>query len=404
MPDNQFADPKVPKHIKVQVAKDPPKEILEQTFTADPSLFSGDPVETKVDMKDDKIVPFNSQPDNKSKPDEQKIDKTTPNNDGSVASGQPDPAAPKDEKQTATSILKPPATTTEKKDAAKGEVKLPEGKQVVLPSKDKVVRDYSGFSADEVTVLKQMSDSAYKYATDLIKTNKELAKNKDTTYLQHPDAYTLSPEYRQVQNDIYFAQTEAKAWSDALSLIKQAKPFKPLTGFDQQGNPTFGPEMQPTDTIEEEVRQLVINARGMVQSNTAKLQEKASTFKNRTSQDLQLLENERKIRFPWVADPKMMDYTLDIDGTEMSIKDAKQAFHNIFPDYMRNHPAINVASDLFIALRISNAETQQALAGKQTAEIQKDEIQRAEPSSDARQDDTKEVHGVKTFSMNGMPN
>lgn len=392
-PEPKFTPPKQThaRGITPEQAKEPPKEILEQTFSMDPALL-GRAGEAQVKIGEEGTITDGEKKVEEPKKEEKKVEKVA----------EQEKVEPKP-----STILKPPAETK------KEEVKVQEGekkeviKQIVPPSKDKpATRDYTGYSAEETAILKAMSNDAFDYTTKLIKESKENAKLKDSTFLQHPEAYTLSPEFKDTQRDVYFANREGQEWAKMLEQCKAGKPFKELTGFDNNGNPTYGAEIQPNDSIEERLRLNMNNCFGIAQQKQGKLNELGNTFKTRVQSDSQAIQQERAARFAWVSDPKLLDYTINIEGVgEKSIKQIREDMISLFPPYYRNSPGVEVAADLIVALRIQHAELQQALAGKGVAEIKKEEAMRGEPSSHSKpKKESESVNGSpKEFSLSGMP-
>lgn len=405
--EKQFLAPKptFAKGITPVQPTEPPKEVLERTFSMDDSLTgSGENSVVKTEdkygtvVKEQTVKPTildaQGQVVKEEPKEEPKVE------DNILQLEQPKEQKKEDKKEEKKSVLKAPVT--DRKDET---VKAAVGTKLITPpSKDKIVRNYEGYNADEVAMFKQMSDSAYAYTSNLIKEKKEATKLKDGQYLQHPEAYTLSPEYKETQNNIYYATTEAREWAKALALCKEGKKFRDITGFTKEGKVVFGAEIEPTAETEEAVRTAMNTATQAAQSFTSKLQSHSDNFKQRVQTDLQMIENERKARFAWVADPKMMDYTLSIgDLGDVPIRKLKSDFVSLFPVYMHNTPGVEVASDLFVALQIQEAELREANAGKEIAVTKKDEAIRAEPSSDSRRLPEPEIGGVREFSMAGMP-
>jgi hypothetical protein len=411
MPD-EFIPPKTntPKHLKIDVAqKEPPKEVLSTTFSMEgmpktdgPKVeFPDKPVNTKPEKKDEsttlpKLDPTEGGP----------IGTTTTGESKSEPSGnKPADTKPADTKEQPTGILKPPA---EKKSGSEDvSKKLSENvKPVNLQDKKGAERDYTGYSNDEVAHLKQMSNPAFEYVTKIIKENKELAKTKDTTFLQHPDAYILSPDYRETVVNQQKLSTELSAFEKALIACKDAKKFVVPTGYDKDGNMQYSQEIEPSAAMEVELSKIVNNTANAVSSNNQKLQSMSGNFKERVKSDLKAIQDERHSRFPWVKEPKLMDYTLQIEGVgDVSLKNIKDYFMNLVPPYYRNNPVTEVAADLFIALRIQDAEMGQLKSAKGLSDTKVEEAKRGEPSSEIKNaaDTAPEIGGIKKFSLEGMP-
>lgn len=385
-----FVAPKTiaPPSITPQIAKEPPKDLPD--FKLDPGVLNNDdPTRVTTEDKTGKTVALKVEQPNKEN------DSTVKSVEQSNDAGQKPKEESKEEAKK-PSFLKPPVkeTAEEKKEKIK-----------VFGPQTKESRDYTGYDPSIVPELKQMSNSAFKFVTDLIKEKKELEKHKDSSFLQHPEAYTLSPEYRTVQSEIQFAAKEGSYWRDALIACKAGKSVRPLTGWDAKGNPILGDELQPTEQLEEAIRAAMNNGFAVAQQKQGSLSTLSQSFQERTKNDLGVINHEQAERFAWVKDPSLMDYTINIEGLgDRSIKQIKKDFVDLFPPYLQNNPGVDVASNLMVALRLQAAELAEALSGRQTAEIKKQEAQRGEPTSDVKPEKHDDIVGkVKEFSLSGMP-
>ena len=310
---------------------------------------------------------------------------------------------PTDEKKTEETpqfpkYLKPPKDGKVEKETTKGT-----GKEVIKPIvPTKIVRDYSGHSSEEVAAFKQMSDEGYALTKKLIQENRELAKLKDTTYLQHENAYVLDPQFQSLQVDASYAQREGDYWKEQLVLMQTGKAWKPILKWDENGNPVVGPERQPTTADEEQVRLFMSTCYNNAQQIKGKLQEYPTKYQSTIQSDLQAVDIECKRRFSWEQDPKLLEYSLPIeyeDGVrDVSIKQIREDFASLFPVYLRNHPAVRVGGNLMVALRIGYAELAEIKGNKQVEQTISDEASRVEPSSAAKPAQQKApVHGITEF-------
>ena len=382
--DGGFVPPKstAPRALKVDMPHEPPAEVLKVDFKIDNDdpMFKHDSSESRVTIEDKqgKVTP--------AKEVETKVETKAEEK--------------KEEVQKKVVGLKPPSAPKEEK---KEEKKEEEVKQIVPPSKDaKVVRDYSGYSEEEVSHFKQMSDAAYKWTSEQLKTKKQQEGN---TFLQHPDAYTLAPKFQELRAKVTFASKEAEYWKSCLAQLDLGNPIKDLVGFDNNGNLQLGNEYKPSKELEENVRMVMQKAYGTAQTFAAELQEFPTKFKSNVTNDLQAIESERKKRFAWASDPKFLDYTLDMGQQgEMTVKAIRQSIIDLFPPYLRNSPSTEVCADLFVALRIQDAELREAKSGKNIVAQEKADEERAEPSSEVKPAKAaNSVNGVKEFSLSGMP-
>jgi len=275
----------------------------------------------------------------------------------------------------------------------------------IVPSK--TTRDYTGFSPEEVTALKGMSNEGFAYAVKMRKENQELAKLRDTTYLQHEKAYTLTPEYQELSQTTRLANFETKYWNEQLIAMDAGKDLIPLKGYDTRtGQPVFGEPLKPSKQLEEEVRQAMYDASNLVRTNQAKLSEFPQRYKSTIQQELSNIENYRKSQFGWVADPTMLDYTMDIGGKEKSLKQIREDVISMVPPALRNNPLVGVLGDLVIAVQIQKAQLSAYESTNTVAKTKEEETELVEPSSKdkpiSKGSKDEEVHGMKEFKIDPM--
>src|ERR1017187_160472 len=393
--------PTIGGNITPQMPKEPPKEVLEQTFSLDPSIkigeHSGQTISNDEGKKIETVVPAKEEVAIPAK-EEVKVDVP-------VKEEVKKEEVKEEVKKEAKPILRPP---TEKKDttkiteAAKSKVVV---KPIVPPVKTDESFDYTGFSQQEVVNLKNMSRQSREFAAKLIHENKQLAGLKDSNYLQHEQGYTLAPEYQDLQSKAYMANVEGQAWKQQLLNIRAGKPFRDVVGFNDNGTPKFGDEQPATDEADIRLSNNMQKCMSFAQQYQGQLQNIPQQFKQRIATDLQAMHDVQKQQFSWVADPKLLDYEMTTPNGDKTIKQIKDEFKSIWPSYLQNSPAVDVASDLMVALQIRTQELEQANTGKTIAETLKEEVLRGEPgSTDKPIKETEAIGGVSTFSLAGMPN
>lgn len=394
---------------------EPPKEVKEMSFNASDLSLLGD-------SASDSVISVDKKPVETVKPEvETKVttqpEINTPAQKEEVKAPEVKKEEPKKEMSATPAGLKPP-----KEEAIVGKVEPKKEETVVKEQKEESTIkpispvkettthdgfDYSGFSQQEVLNLKNMSRQSREWAATLLKENRHLSTLKDSTYLQHEQGYTLSPDYRELQGQGYRASVEARCWEQALLNIKNSKPFRDIVGFNDKGQPQFGPELQPSDQDEIRVSNNLSSCVNAVNQISGQLQVFPGQFKQRVQNDLMTIQNERNSRFAWRQDPKLMEYTVGIDGRgEKKVKDIISDFKSIFPSYLANTPGVDVAADLWVALTIQSNQLREAMNGKQVAEIKQEEIKRGEPSSDILPTDVvnKNKKGTPSeFSLKGSP-
>jgi hypothetical protein len=403
--------PAVDSGIKPEFPTEPPAEVKAMTFTLpSPELFGKESSDSTitVDKVEVKEIPAEVKKveETPKKEDKVEVKEIKPKEESKKVEPK------KEESKKVESVLKAPKeeVVIDKKgekheEAPKHEIKP------ITPIRDTKGDDfdYTKYAPQEVVNMKNMSRQSREAYSKLLDENKQLASLKDATYLQHEQGYTLSPEFKQLQEKQYYAQTEAQYWEQALLNIKAGKPFRDIFGFDKNGNPQLSNEIQPTDRDEIRVTNNLSACSIAATQLAGQLSVYPHQFKGRIQQDLRAIDAERHARFAWVQDPKLLEYAVNIEGQgDKKLKDIKHEFKSIFPSYLQNSPATEVASDLFVAMIIQGAELREARNGKQVADIKFDEARRAEPSSNNSPTEPKvtEINGKKipsSFSMEGMP-
>lgn len=372
--------------LRVDVAKPVPDSIKKTTF--DVSNFDVEQLPesapVKIEDREGKTVDAKESGQTESKTESKAEEKVEPK-----VEPKKEPAA----------LLQPP-----KKDPkdVKGKEKI---QQISPVTKEKVQRDYSGHSTEEVEAFKKMSDESYAFTKQLITKNKELSKLEGQSYLQHEMAYVLDPEYQKAKTELYYLNGESNHWKQQLLKMKEGKPINDIKGWTSDGKIVLGSEHQPSADLEEEVRKRMYACETEAQSRNGKLQDYPTKYQNQIKQDRVAVEQEMKSRFSWEADPKLMDHELPIeyeDGVKnVSIKQIREDFLSILPPYERHSVGARVAANLMVALRIGHAELAAAKAGAGVTETLKAEAEQVEPNVNGggqKQDNKKKVHGVSEFS------
>jgi hypothetical protein len=392
--------------ITPQMPVDPPQEVKDMTFSFDPELMGkgGETtittdngtqlkeVKTEVADKPEEVIPK----EDSSKTVEavkEKVDK--PIKEESVLK------APKEEN------IKPSAETKVKSEPKQEKT----GPKSISPAKDHKDQsdqfDYSKYAPQEVTNMRNMSRQSREAYAKLIDENKQLATLKDGNYLQHEQAYTLSPDYQQLSQRTRLAQIEGRAWEKALLDIKAGKAFREITGFDpKSGQPTFAAERVASDADEIRIANNLTMCIQASQKLSGELNNYPQQFRQRVQQDFQQMDQIERDNFAWVSDPKLMEHTVEIEGQgSHTLNQIKENFMNAWPAYMRNLRPVQVAANEYIAIQILKAQLHEAKNGKQIAEIKHTEISRGEPSSDDREipksGDKKGIPSV--FTLDAMP-
>jgi len=318
----------------------------------------------------------------------------------------------KKEPEEKTEEVKTEVKPEAKKEEIKTEVKTTaEVKPLMPPSKtakteEPPARDYTGFTPEEQVVLKQMSNPAFEYTTKLLKRTKELENSgAAAAFYQHPQGYVLDPAFNKMQQDAHFTQKEANYWQEQLALINAGEKWRPIVGWNEDGSPKVGEERKPTSDDAERVRLAVGQCMNIGQQQRAQVQAYAQQHNQRVQQDSAAIQTEQAKRFGWVADPKLLDEKMNVEGVgEKSIRQIREDFLNLLPPYHRNTVTADLSANLFVAIQILNGRLREAEAGKQIAEVKRQEATRVEPTSTTRPKvEEKKFNGVSTFTLEDLP-
>lgn len=368
-----------------------PPEVKGMTFSFDPDLMTGGDNTT---IKTDKVADIKTDP-----PKIEETVKETPK-----VEDTPKVETPKPKEETVKSTEKTTPETTESKPTKKQFTPIKGAKTETADT-----FDYAKYAPHEVQNMKNMSRQSREAYAKLIDENKQLASLKDANYLQHERGYTLSPEYSDLVTKDRNARAEGQAWESALVNVMNGKPYREPVDIDANGNIVFGPERQATDRDQIRLQSNINICDNASRQHNAQLQQFPNQFKQRLTQDLSEIQNERSSRFAWVSDPKLLDHPVEIEGHgPQKVSEIRNNFKSLFPVYLRNTPGVEVAADLLVALQIQSAELREARSGKQVAEIKRAEAIRAEPSSDnvdnVKPNTKLNGRGIPTtFTLDGMP-
>lgn len=370
---------------------EPPKEVKEMNFKVDESFLSGDSTpqvvtsggqevkQTTPEIKqgtENLSLPVNKEATPAPISPPVKEEKVAPKETPVESIIKP----PKEEKKVETPAVTTPATPAKVEDKPVTPTDL---SKLITPAKgpdDKF--DYSTYEPHIQTNLRNMSNQSRDWVAGVLKENGDLKKSRDGTFYQHERGYTLMPEFQQLQTKDATNRVETQAWNQALVNIREGKPFRDITGFDQKGNPTFGPEREATTNDQIRVESNLNTCLNALKQNEQEAGRIVGGHQARMNADVMQIDGERKNRFSWAQDPKYLEYTVGIEGRgDVKIKDIISEFTGVFPSYMQNHPLAKVAADLMVALQIRNAELKSALSKAAVSSIKAEEVKRAEPSS-----------------------
>lgn len=261
-------------------------------------------------------------------------------------------------------------------------------------------RDYSIFKPEDAEFLKATPNQVFDYLKTRLPAlydnekksaeyQEQLAKLKEgrlpDSYYEHPNAYMLTPEFEQLSLKSDRVNFEQQHWMEQLERIESGQPFVELKGYNKQGQPVYSEprEAQSRDKVFAQQTLMAVQQAAMDIDN--KLGSLQQGFGSRHQQDLNLIKEESKKRFPWLSDEKKLqdEITLD-DGKKASVKSIIEKAKSVLPASVRNHPLSDVFGNMYAATLMINQEGKKK--DQLIAQLQQQLKDRnsGEPSSEAR--------------------
>lgn len=263
-------------------------------------------------------------------------------------------------------------------------------------------RDYSGFSDQETKILKSMSNEAFEHTSKLIKEHKELSGLKGATFLQHPQAYQLDPQFQKLNNDASYYDREAKFWEQQLMLCADGKEWQSITKYNDDGTVVLSSPQPSSLRAQEQLRLVMGKAMNLGDQTRTQASQYANTFQQRIQHDSNNIQQVLAQKCPWVADAKQMEHKINIPEIgEIPLSQIHSDFVNQFPLYQRNTIGVQVAGHMMVALQLYGNQIRELENGKHVAEIKAEEALQVEPTSELTSvtDKKKDVNGVSEFKL-----
>lgn len=126
-------------------------------------------------------------------------------------------------------------------------------------------RDYSKFPEEIRPLVNKLPNATFnKFAPEITKwyeaakkvpdLEKQLAEaQKSGSFINHPEAYKLAPEFNQLQQQLQYDEFEKNHWYNQLLKIRSGEDWVMLTGYDQQGLPLYQ-QMKAPDNGQTDIR------------------------------------------------------------------------------------------------------------------------------------------------------
>ena len=279
---------------------------------------------------------------------------------------------------------------------------LPEGELLddeqaaVEPAQTKAEpRNYDAFDESERPLLKQMSNAAFeKYAKNKRELSEAKAQldelNKQDSGVkmpenmhEHPEAYTLSHEYREAATNYSKAQSEFNHWKQQLINVRNGEAWQGIEGYDQNGQMVASKQAyQPTQSSEIDIESALQEAKNFMNQfgqQAAHIQQNYSDiYKNANT----MLADEQKKYFEWEGDPEKLNTSIETPtGKPATIGQIKEGFFEAIPSNFKRHPVTNLASNLYVTLQLQSAELGKLKKQLDISATNKKDSRRVEPRS-----------------------
>jgi hypothetical protein len=148
-------------------------------------------------------------------------------------------------------------------EAEDGELDKADDKGVIANEEDKQLhgnnkRDFAGFNSKQIKILKRLDPQRFKLVSEewralqtaagkavtlaqQLEEQKVIASGKmiPSSWYEHPEAYQLSPEFREISGQYAQLETVENFYQQQLSNVHDGKEFRFIQSYDQQGNPVY---------------------------------------------------------------------------------------------------------------------------------------------------------------------
>jgi hypothetical protein len=279
---------------------------------------------------------------------------------------------------------------------------LPEGELVEetnevveAPQTKAEARNYDDFDESERPLLKQMSNAAFeKYA----KNKRELAEAKaqleeigkqspeakmPENMHEHPEAYTLSAEYREAAVNYSKAQNEFEHWKQQLINVRNGEPWQSIDGYDQSGQMVVGKQSyQATPSSEIDIESALQEAKNFMNQFGQQASHIQQNYSNIYKNANNMLAEEQKKYFEWEGNAEKLKTPIETPtGKTSTIEEVKKGFYDAMPSNFQKHPVTNLASNLYVTLQLYTAELNKMKKQLDISETNKKDSRRVEPRS-----------------------
>ena len=276
------------------------------------------------------------------------------------------------------------------------EGELEEDREVVEePQTKPESRNYEEFDEAERPLLKQMSNAAFeKYSKnrkEMVEAKQQLeelrTKAPDSklpeNFHEHPEAYTLSPEYREAAGNYGKAQTEYAHWKKQLINVRNGEPWQGIDGYNADGQMVAGKQaFKATQSSEIDIESALQEAKNFMNQFGQQASHIQDNYSKIYSQADDMLSSEQKKHFEWEENAEKLKTTVETPGGKSAtIGDLKKGFFDAMPGNFQKHPVTNLASNLYVTLQLYASELGKLKKQLDISETNRKDSRRVEPRS-----------------------
>jgi hypothetical protein len=287
--------------------------------------------------------------------------------------------------------------------------------------KDKGKRDYTVFEEEDAKFLKEKGPNhVYDYLKErmpkLYAVKKENAELKvalenaqkgivkiPDSYIEHPDAYVLTPEYRELSSNIRMAIGEEQHWLQQAQNIEEGKPWQNIMGYD----PKTG-RMVLSEPIESDFKgkDAVNSNLQTVRNYKTQFQQGLQTIKGTHVQSykasIEEVTSACAKHFPWVTNKEVLETKIPVINPttgkteEVSPADLFQQGINMLKPSLRTNPLAQVFANSFVMMALQNTKIKHYEAQLKVTKQNKDDSEAAEVGGGGKSASTRQAVGNKS--------
>jgi len=289
-----------------------------------------------------------------------------------------------------------PADDDDQTPLPEGELEEDRETEVVEDPQTKTeARNYDDFDESERSLLKQMSNAAFeKYSKnrkEMVEAKQQLeelrgkapeSKSPENLH-EHPEAYTLSPEYREAANNYTKAQTEYGHWKQQLINVRNGEPWRGIDGYNETGQLVAGKqEYKATQSSEIDIESALQEAKNFMNQFSQQASHIQDNYSQIYNSAQSMLSDEQKKYFEWEENSeKLKTQVATPGGKAATIEEIKKGFFDAMPGNFQKHPVTNLASNLYVTLQLYASELGKLKKQLDISETNKKDSRRVEPRS-----------------------